>query len=259
MAEKDTGGKAEHALRERAWRPQPGLDNAARSREQDRSAGGADRRLVDAGEGRRRPASIVLQGNPRTGTIKAVLRWSVDGRQTRVPLGEVEQPTRAANLREGWRLAEEAELLSAPLVPNDSWASSPGNRASMLSNRGRDTKPERRLRSLLHRAGLRYRVSVRPVASLRRTADVVFRKEKVAVFVDGCYWHGCPEHRSIPATNRDFWVKKLEGNRARDAETVHLLEDAGWTAIRVWEHVPPEEAARLVIDKVNAARAGKAH
>ncbi|WP_035795724.1 very short patch repair endonuclease [Kitasatospora mediocidica] len=124
----------------------------------------------------------------------------------------------------------------------------------MQGNRGKDTKPELRLRSLLHREGLRYRVSMRPVPTLRRTADIVFTKVKVAVFVDGCYWHGCAEHRNIPETNRGFWTKKIEGNKARDAETVRLLEQAGWTVLRFWEHVPPEEAAHLVIETVAAAR-----
>jgi DNA mismatch endonuclease (patch repair protein) len=135
-----------------------------------------------------------------------------------------------------------------------SWASSPGTRKSMQGNKGRDTKPELRLRSLLHREGLRYRVSTRPVPSLRRTADIVFPKAKVAVFVDGCYWHGCVEHRTVPATNRDFWLQKIEGNRARDAETVRLLEEAGWKVLRVWEHVPAEVAARRVMELVGVAR-----
>ncbi|WP_267286778.1 very short patch repair endonuclease [Kitasatospora acidiphila] len=124
----------------------------------------------------------------------------------------------------------------------------------MRGNKGKDTKPELRLRSLLHREGLRYRVSTRPVPTLRRTADIVFPKVKVAVFVDGCYWHGCAEHRTIPATNRDFWLQKIEGNRARDAETVRLLEEAGWKVLRVWEHVAVEDAARLVIELVKSAR-----
>lgn len=244
---------------DRSWRPRAGLDTAQRSREQDRAAGGHDRRLVDVGEGRLRPASVVLSRSARTGRIRAVLRWSADGRPRNVSLGEVDHPTRAANLREGWHLAREAGLLTETSLPPGSWASSPATRASMRSNTGRDTKPELRLRSLLHRAGLRYRVSARPVPTLRRTADVVFTKTKVAVFVDGCYWHGCPVHRSVPATNRDFWVEKLEKNRARDAETVRLLQDHGWTVVRIWEHVPAEEAARLVIEQVDRARGASPH
>ncbi|MFI5648363.1 very short patch repair endonuclease [Kitasatospora sp. NPDC051705] len=166
----------------------------------------------------------------------------------------MDHTTRAANLREGWRLAREAGLLTETSLPPGSWASSPATRASMRSNTGRDTKPELRLRSLLHHAGLRYKVSARPVPTLRRTADVVFTKAKVAVFVDGCYWHFCPEHRSVPATNRDFWVEKLEKNRARDAETVRLLQEQGWTVLRFWEHVSAEEAAHEVIEQVARAR-----
>ncbi|MEW2137624.1 very short patch repair endonuclease [Streptomyces sp. NPDC005409] len=127
-----------------------------------------------------------------------------------------------------------------------SWASSPATRASMRSNTSRDTKPELRLRSLLHRDGLRYRVSAKPLPHLRRTADVVFSKARVAVFVDGCYWHGCPEHGSIPVTNREFWSQKIENNIRRDRETDRLLMEAGWKVVRVWEHTPPAEALEIV-------------
>ncbi|MET9154593.1 very short patch repair endonuclease [Streptomyces griseoflavus] len=141
-----------------------------------------------------------------------------------------------------------------------SWASSRGTRASMRSNRARDTKPELRLRSLLHREGLRFRVNARPVATLRRTADVLFTKDKVAVFVDGCYWHGCPAHRSIPSTNRDFWVSKIEGNKSRDRETNSLLVEHGWFVVRVWEHTPTDDAVTLVrlgLEESKAARAAR--
>ncbi|WP_246213348.1 very short patch repair endonuclease [Kitasatospora viridis] len=213
---------------------------------------------MDAGEGRLRSARVVLKASTRTGLVTAVLRWSVDGQETSRSLGVVGHPTRAQNLREGWRLADEAGMLSKASVPEDSWASSPATRKSMRANKGKNTKPEMRLRSLLHREGLRYKVSARPVSTIRRTADVVFPKVKVAVFVDGCYWHGCPDHRSVPVTNREFWVTKLEGNMVRDKETVRLLEEAGWKVLRIWEHVPPEEAARLVIDQVTAAKRNSA-
>ncbi|MFF4650550.1 very short patch repair endonuclease [Streptomyces sp. NPDC001380] len=232
------------------------MDRAQRAREQDRAAGGAEYRSVDVGEGLLRPASVVLKGSARTGRIAAVLRWSVGGRSTTRPLGYVDGPTRSENLRAGWRLATQAGLLAEVRVPEGSWASSTGARKSMRANKGRDTEPELRLRSLLHRAGLRYRVGIRPVPSLRRTADVVFTRAKVAVFVDGCFWHGCPEHRTVPRTNREFWSAKIESNRARDAETVDLLQQAGWHVLRIWEHMPAEEAARLVIETVTRARAG---
>ena len=116
----------------------------------------------------------------------------------------------------------------------------------MVGNRSRDTKPELRVRSLLHRRGLRYRVNQRPVPELRRTADIVFRKARVAVFIDGCFWHGCPTHYRKPNANSRYWSDKLEGNRRRDLDTNRLLRDAGWTILRFWEHEPPEEVASRV-------------
>ncbi|MEU8625923.1 very short patch repair endonuclease [Streptomyces sp. NPDC048669] len=254
VAGKRTRGVPEKAVSDRSWRARPGLDRTQRAREQVRSAGGADRRLVDVGRGDLRPASIVLRRTDRGARVIAELRWSIDGQAISIPLGEVDRPTRAANLREGWRLAHDAGVLAETSIPAGSWASSPGSRKSMRANRGRDTKPELRLRSLLHRSGLRFRVSTRPLPSLRRTADVVFTKAKVAVFVDGCYWHGCPEHRSVPAKNRDFWLEKFERNKARDLETTRLLEQSGWKVLRIWEHVPAQAAARLVIETVAEAR-----
>ena len=128
----------------------------------------------------------------------------------------------------------------------ESWASSPGVRASMQSNKGRDTRPELALRSAAHALGLRYRVSVRPLRELRRTADLVFTKARVAVFLDGCFWHGCPDHHTVAATNASFWAEKVESTRLRDRETDRRLADAGWTSIRVWEHDDPAEAAQRI-------------
>ncbi|MFC5924646.1 very short patch repair endonuclease [Micromonospora vulcania] len=119
-------------------------------------------------------------------------------------------------------------------------------RAVMRANKARDTGPERRLRSLLHKRGLRYRVSVRPLPGLRRTADVVFSAARVAVFVDGCYWHGCPDHYRPARVNDQFWREKIDGNRARDTETNQILTDAGWSVIRIWEHENPVVAADRV-------------
>lgn len=117
----------------------------------------------------------------------------------------------------------------------------------MQANRGRDTGPELRLRSLLHRRGLRYRVHVRPLVGLRRTADIVHRPTKVAVFMDGCFWHGCPDHFVEPRTNSAFWVPKIEANIRRDRETDAALVAAGWRVVRVWEHEDPSLAADRVI------------
>ncbi|WP_218835048.1 very short patch repair endonuclease [Streptomyces sp. Tue6028] len=124
----------------------------------------------------------------------------------------------------------------------------------MRANRSRDTKPELALRSLLHRTGLRYRVDIPPLEGVRRRADIVFVKDRIAVFVDGCFWHGCPEHMRSSKKNAAAWTAKLEGNRARDAETNELLRAAGWTVIRVWEHEDPAEASHRITDAVQQAR-----
>ena len=126
----------------------------------------------------------------------------------------------------------------------------------MRSNKGRDTKPEVALRSAVHALGLRYRVSARPLKDLRRTADLVFSRVKVAVFLDGCFWHGCPEHHTVAATNATFWAEKVRTNRARDLDTNRRLADAGWVTVRVWEHEDAAEAADRVRSVVSARRNG---
>lgn len=124
----------------------------------------------------------------------------------------------------------------------------------MQSNKGRDTKPELALRRAVHALGLRYRVSARPLPDLRRTADLVFTRAKVAVFVDGCFWHGCPEHHTKAATNAGYWAEKVRRNRERDEETNRLLTEAGWQVIRFWEHEDPLAAAEVVADEVQSRR-----
>lgn len=122
----------------------------------------------------------------------------------------------------------------------------------MQANRGRDTVPELALRSAVHALGLRYRVSARPLPQVRRTADLVFSSARVAVFMDGCFWHGCPEHHTVAATNAAFWAEKVRTNRVRDRDTDRKLADAGWTSIRVWEHEDPHQAAariRTIVDE----------
>ncbi len=131
--------------------------------------------------------------------------------------------------------------------PEGSWASSAARRRNMQAIRSRDTKPERALRRLLHAQGLRYRVAAKPLPDLRRTADIVFRPVKVAVFVDGCYWHGCPEHYVSPKTNPGYWSGKVAGNIARDRDTDQRLTEAGWAVLRFWEHESPEECASAVL------------
>lgn len=106
-----------------------------------------------------------------------------------------------------------------------------------------DTKPEMQLRRELHRRGLRYRVDRAVLDDRRRRADIVFPGPRVAVFVDGCFWHLCPEHGNVPKANRDWWRAKLEGNVERDRDTDRQLREAGWRVIRIWEH---EVRANLV-------------
>jgi DNA mismatch endonuclease (patch repair protein) len=100
----------------------------------------------------------------------------------------------------------------------------------------RDTKPELALRSALHSHGLRYVVDQRPVPTLNRRADLLFTRARLAVFVDGCFWHGCPEHGTTASTNRVWWTAKIAKNKARDAHTDTVLESAGWQVVRLWEH-----------------------
>src|SRR5512132_850639 len=97
----------------------------------------------------------------------------------------------------------------------ESWASSEAVRRVMQANRPRDTAPEWAVRRAVHALGLRYRVSVRPEPTIRRTADLVFTRARVAVFIDGCFWHGCPEHASWPKANADWWRAKIEANQRR--------------------------------------------
>lgn len=98
--------------------------------------------------------------------------------------------------------------------------------------RGRDTKPEVSLRSALWRRGLRFRKKSR----LRGKPDIVFPTERIVVFVDGCFWHRCPQHQTRPAANAEFWDNKLSGNVARDRRTDAILADEEWAVVRVWEH-----------------------
>ncbi|MFF3307142.1 very short patch repair endonuclease [Streptomyces sp. NPDC002952] len=141
--------------------------------------------------------------------------------------------------------------------PEGSWASSAARRRNMQAIRSRDTKPERLVRSLLHAQGLRYRVAAKPLPDVRRTADIVFRPAKLAVFIDGCYWHGCPEHYVPPKTNSGYWSEKVARNMARDRNTDERLVAAGWTVLRFWEHDPAEECAVKIAAAVSRLRKNK--
>lgn len=126
-------------------------------------------------------------------------------------------------------------------------ASSSAATATMRANRRRDTKPELLLRSALHRQGWRFRVDAPVYASGRRVRpDIVFPKRRVAVFIDGCFWHSCPEHGLKPKANATYWEAKLNGNKARDTADSHALRQDGWKVVRVWEHDKIDDAVEAV-------------
>lgn len=118
----------------------------------------------------------------------------------------------------------------------------------MLANSSGDTAPELALRSALHRAGFRYFTHRRPVKGLRCTADLIFPRRRVCVFVDGCFWHGCEAHRRVPVANAGYWGPKIARNVERDRRNNALLGEMGWTVVRIWEHEPVEEAVARVAD-----------
>lgn len=126
-------------------------------------------------------------------------------------------------------------------------ASSEAARATMRANRGRDTGPELAVRRALHRMGLRYRVDHPLPFDRRRRADIAFTRARVAVFIDGCFWHGCPDHGTTPRTNTRFWSQKIARNRERDLDTTERLEAEGWVALRFWEHEDPRTVARAIV------------
>lgn len=112
-----------------------------------------------------------------------------------------------------------------------------------------DTKPEMLIRSLLHRQGYRFRKNLLlETADLRVRPDIVFSRPRLAVFVDGCFWHCCPEHGRVPRSNAEYWRQKLNQNSRRDQLVNERLNEAGWTVLRIWEHVPPLEAVELIQD-----------
>src|SRR5438046_1024962 len=111
--------------------------------------------------------------------------------------------------------------------------SSEAARHRMRRTPSKDTPCERAVRSCLHKLGLRYAVHKR-VLNMMRTADIIFSRARVAVFVDGCFWHGCPIHGTTPKANREWWSNKIRSNKARDLDTINRLESEGWIALRIW-------------------------
>lgn len=132
-------------------------------------------------------------------------------------------------------------------------ACSPAVRRVMQANVPRNTSPELRLRRALHAAGLRFRKDARPEPTLRCTADVIFRRQRVCVFVDGCFWHRCHHHFVAPRTNAAWWLEKIAANVERDRRQTTFLRSRGWQVVRAWEH-ELSEPARVVQRVLRALR-----
>lgn len=135
--------------------------------------------------------------------------------------------------------------------------SSPDVSARMSRQASRDTAPEVAVRKLLHASGYRYRLNERVPHMSRRTIDIAFTRAKVAVFLDGCFWHGCPEHATQPKSNAEWWRQKLDRNMARDVETTAHLVAEGWTVLRFWEHQSPVQVAERVAEVVDRRKSAK--
>lgn len=129
----------------------------------------------------------------------------------------------------------------------------PGRRRNMQAIRSKDTLAELSLRRELHRRGLRFFVN-RRVLGDRRSVDIVFPRAKIAVFVDGCFWHACPIHGRQPSVNTDYWSPKLLRNVERDRRTNTDLTERGWTVVRIWEHESVKDAADKVEDALQNRR-----
>lgn len=153
------------------------------------------------------------------------------------------KPNMASDLR------KQEEAAAVGVSP---YATSAGRSRNMAAIRRTDTKPELAVRSALHRRGHRFRKDLRlDLGNVRPRPDIVFTRRKVAVFIDGCFWHACPEHSAPPRNNTGYWGPKLQGNVDRDRRYDHALEASGWRVVRAWEHEPVEE----IVAKVETALA----
>lgn len=132
--------------------------------------------------------------------------------------------------------------------------SSPEASRRMAKVRQKGTEAEIALRRELYWRGLRYRIDFEVMQKPRRVSDIAFPRLKIAIFVDGCFWHGCPEHASWPKQNAEFWKQKIETNRLRDANTNERLRSIGWTVLRFWEHESPIKAADTIVRLIATTR-----
>jgi len=131
---------------------------------------------------------------------------------------------------------------------------SPATRSRMQAQVRQHTLPEVAVRRALYARGLRYRLHLQVPGASRRRIDIAFRRERVAVFVDGCFWHGCPEHSKDTRVNTTWWAAKRAGTAARDADTNRRLTEVGWVVVRCWEHEDPYAVAARVAAIVRSRR-----
>ncbi len=132
--------------------------------------------------------------------------------------------------------------------------SSPAASRRMKATRGSDNPLERNIRSLLYQEGYRYFKHRRLLPGTSRTVDIVLPRRRLAIFIDGCFWHGCPLHGTWPKANAEFWREKIETNMLRDKDTTKRLRSLGWKVIRIWEHVKPEMAVKRIISILETDR-----
>ncbi|MGO1306053.1 MAG: very short patch repair endonuclease [Microbacterium gubbeenense] len=126
-------------------------------------------------------------------------------------------------------------------------------RRTMKANRRRDTSIEVAVRTRIFAAGARYRVDFAPDATnRRRRADIVFTRARIAIYIDGCFWHGCGAHFTLPKTNVEYWSAKIARNRERDVETTERLASAGWLVLRFWEHEDPDVIASTIMSRLRS-------
>jgi DNA mismatch endonuclease (patch repair protein) len=133
-------------------------------------------------------------------------------------------------------------------------ASSDSVRSRMSKQRRRDTQAELLVRQLLHARGIRFRVDAQPEPDYRCKADIMWKALHLIVFIDGCFWHGCPEHATRPRANREWWAQKLDANIQRDRRTDAVLAARGWTVLRFWEHEKPAAVADVICSQLTELR-----
>lgn len=129
-------------------------------------------------------------------------------------------------------------------------------RRRMKAQGRRDTKPELMIRRKLHARGYRFRVDFKPEPDLRCRGDIVFTRRRLVIFIDGCFWHGCPVHATAPKNNAEWWAAKIAANQERDGRNTRALRERGWAVLRIWEHTVVDEAVTAVISALDARSTG---